>query len=336
MRTPKHKSTLPPQRSQISAGIGYALTPGSISWNQSAIPDLNGVFEFYLSGKTSERQRKDAKLPYAKYVAEDLGNMKVDEITPFHINLRLQSLPEHLSAATRNRIRALIHRLLQIAVEYGFIGKNPCTVIKSLRENNVVERILTKQEMEAFIESCEQMLKEPAVLALLFALFTGIRIGNIMTIKRENLSHDSRQVYLPNTKSGKSLQLPLGESARRVVEQALTVSTNQYLFSSPIRPDHPISYPRNAFFRICQRAGISVNGALHAGRDGFPAEPITIHCLRKTFASVILEKTGDIYQCSKLLGHCDVKTTQRYAFYNQNKLQETVEDAFTTPLKKVC
>lgn len=299
----------------------------SITFNQL-------FYDLYLPSKLTHAQRKDPMIRYRKHIAGALGKMRVDQVTPFQIHSLLKSLPTHLSVATRNRIRSLIHRLLQIAVEYGFIVKNPCTVIKAERENNIVERIMSHQEMESFIRCCEQEGVEPTALALLLALFTGIRIGNLINIKREDLREGSKQVYLPKTKSGKALLLPLGEQARNVVKQALAVSTNQYLFSSPIRPDQPISYPRKAFVRICKRAGISVNGALHEGRDGFPAEPLTIHCLRKTFASVILEKTGDIYQCSRLLGHCDVKTTQRYAFYHQSKLQDTVEVAFSNHMRK--
>lgn len=335
MRRPKPKPTEPPVLSPIAESLEQEAENYQALWDQTESPTLNQLFYgVYLPEKKSHAQRKDPLSRYTNYIKGPLGSIKVDVITPFHIRTLLNSLPADMAIATRNRVRAVLHRLLQIAVEYSFIARNPCTVIKAERENNIVERYMTDEEIQAFRDACEEEWSEPTALALLLALFTGIRIGNVISIKREDLSPGNREVNLPKTKSGKAQRFPLGEWARRVVEQALTISTNDYLFSSPIRAGKPISYPRKAFVRICKRAGISVNSVLHSGRDGFLAEPLTIHCLRKTFASQILKRTGDIYLCSKLLGHSDVSVTQRYAFYRDKELDQTVEKAFCDHLPK--
>ena len=52
----------------------------------------------------------------------------------------------------------------------------------------------------------------------------------------------------------------------------------------------------------------------------FLAQPITFHCLRHTFATMMLTLGADLYTTSKLLGHADVKMTQVYAkIINQKK-----------------
>lgn len=52
----------------------------------------------------------------------------------------------------------------------------------------------------------------------------------------------------------------------------------------------------------------------------FLAQPITFHCARHTFATMMLTLGADLYTTSKLLGHADVKMTQVYAkIINQKK-----------------
>lgn len=52
----------------------------------------------------------------------------------------------------------------------------------------------------------------------------------------------------------------------------------------------------------------------------FLAQPISFHCSRHTFATMMLTLGADLYTTSKLLGHADVKMTQVYAkIINQKK-----------------
>lgn len=49
-------------------------------------------------------------------------------------------------------------------------------------------------------------------------------------------------------------------------------------------------------------------------RTAFPEiDDVNLHILRHTFASRVLQAGFDLYTVSKLLGHKDIKTTQRYA-----------------------
>ena len=56
----------------------------------------------------------------------------------------------------------------------------------------------------------------------------------------------------------------------------------------------------------------------------FLAQPISFHCGRHTFATMMLTLGADLYTTSKLLGHANVKTTQIYAKIVDSKKVEAV------------
>ncbi len=59
------------------------------------------------------------------------------------------------------------------------------------------------------------------------------------------------------------------------------------------------------------------------GRAGI--EDFTFHGLRHTVATRLAQSKIDLYRISKLLGHKDISTTQRYAHHCSDSLRKTVE-----------
>ncbi len=267
---------------------------------------------------------------YERHVGPAIGDRLIQGIQAYNLFQVMNALPDSLSNASRNRVRAVIHRSFSLAQKFGIRHDNPCKVIELLPENNVVERILTQNEATAFITALLNQQDSPHCLALLLDIFIGGRIGNVISIKKSELAPDLSTVTFSETKSGKKQVIPVSDEGRWVLSKALALSDNTsiFLFSSSRSKSGHIAYPVEAFRRICKQAGIATTGADYKVTPGFSLEPLTIHCLRKSFSSAVLAHTGDIHCSSKLLGHGDVKTTSsRYAFYQQPRLMEAVNGA---------
>lgn len=281
--------------------------------------------------KVKNRSYRDDVERFKNHVHPVLGSIPMAEIRSIQLEKLFNKLALSMAPATVNHVRALLHRMFEVAIRHDYVNTNPVKKTDRFKVDNVVNRTMTPLETERFIEECLKETNNPSVMALLYALLTSPRIGNICELKWSQVSFTEKTMLLEHTKSGKKLLVPLSDEAITILQLRMEFRNGEYVFSKDPAGQTPISYPRSVFTRICKQAGISTTGALHAGREGFPAAPLTIHCLRKTNSSRLLQTHNDIYMCKELLGHSDVKVTERYSFYLPQQFKDAVQGLFQLP-----
>ena len=295
---------------------------------------LNRFFDkiyIELSKKKNKTWKSDLQR-FNDYIRPQIGEIILPEIRSYNIQACLNALPERLSDSTHDLVRALLSVIFSLAVKYELIDKNPVKVVAARNNCTVNTRLLTDAELAAFIKAC-LVECDPSkesfsfhALCLLLMMFTGMRIGNCCSLRKDMIAPDQSCLYLPDTKQGKPQTIYLSKQAQWVVKTAYDASWGDYLFPSALKSNAPISYPRSVFVRICKRAGIAVNGSDHPIQAGFPIEPFNMHAGRKVFCSHVLKATGDIRLASALLGHSTLSVTEKhYAFYQDNRLSGVVD-----------
>jgi integrase len=257
------------------------------------------------------------------------------DVRPIQIQKLLDKLAKTHAPATVNHVRTLLHRIYEVGTRYDFVNTNPVKKTERMVVDNVNNRILTPQEEERFIEVCLEELDNPSAACLLFSLCTGPRITNNCQVKWEDIDLEDNTMLLEKTKTNKQHLLPLSDEAISILQKMQSQRAGPYVFSKDPSGLKPISYPRSVFTRLCKKAGISTTGALHNGREDFPAKPVTIHCLRKTNVSRLLQKHNDIYLCKEILGHSDIKVAGRYAFYLSEQLKRSVNGVIKLPMMEL-
>lgn len=267
-------------------------------------------------------------LPYAKVnkltAQSDEGNLKLhfyphwknkalNQIGQHDIQKLLDELLANRKPATVNRLRSLILRMFRLAMEWGFVDKHPGQYIKKLKENNVRQRFLSREEITSFITACNQEDNRTQGNALKFALLTGMRIGEICNSQWNNLTVDDvgeGSLFLPHTKSGLSRTVLLNALAMTVLEEQKhqRIKDNAYIFPGDAE-GKSISHPKKSFARIKKVAG---------GLDG-----LRIHDLRHSFASILINSgKATLYDVQHLLGHQSPQTSTRYAHLASSRLRE--------------
>ena len=242
-----------------------------------------------------------------------LKKKPINQITQHDIQKILDELLEGRKPATVNRLRSLILRMFRLAKEWGFVDKHPGTYIKKLKENNVRQRFLNREEITLFIDACGQDANHVQGNALKFALLTGMRIGEICNSKWENLTVDDvgeGSLFLPHTKSGLSRTVLLNTLAMGVLEdqKKYRIPNNPYIFPGEAK-GRPIAHPKKTFARIKKASG---------GLDG-----LRIHDLRHSFASILINSgKATLYDVQHLLGHQSPQTSTRYAHLASSRLRE--------------
>lgn len=240
-------------------------------------------------------------------------DIPLNQIGQHDIQKRLDELLVNRKPATINRLRSLVLRMFRLALEWGFVDKHPGTYIKKLKENNLRQKFLSKDEITTFITACNKEPSRTQGNALKFALLTGMRMGEICNSKWCNLTVDDvgeGSLFLPHTKSGLSRTVLLNSLAMVVLEEQRSqrIAGNDYIFPGEAE-GKPISHPKKSFVRIKKVAG---------GLEG-----LRIHDLRHSFASILINSgKATLYDVQHLLGHQSPQTSTRYAHLASSRLRE--------------
>lgn len=247
-------------------------------------------------------------------------DLKLTAIQTVDIQRQMDSLKGKLKPASINRMLSQIQRMMKLACEWGYLDISPAATLKKLKENNKRNFFMNKEQVQRFLKACDAEDTQKNANFFRLALVTGMRAGEILNAKWEDLrDHDGNtSLFLPHTKAGLSRTVPLNEKALAIIESQrnFTRDGNPYIFTGR-SGGKPMSHPKKAFARIKERAG---------GLD-----ELRIHDLRHTFASILINSNGtdadgnpvsvSLYDVQHLLGHHSAQTTERYAHLASDRLR---------------
>ena len=232
-------------------------------------------------------------------------------------------IKENYSYSTTKTIKSLINRGLNFAFEIGLLKERIVISIQLKNQQARKVEALEKQEqarLEKYILGNEKQYH----YGILLSLYTGLRLGEILALKWQNLDIQNKLIYIDKTVSTisqnhKSLiveslpktqssirEIPISKQLLIILKQLKIKSTTDYVIVShnnkQIKP------------RAYQKSFENLLKKLHIKHYGF-------HALRHTFATRLLENGVDIKTISELLGHSSPTITlNRYVHTNlQNK-----------------
>lgn len=237
-----------------------------------------------------------------------MGNYELRQINPLAIETFRRGLLEKGRAkSTTNRYLALLGKIMNLAIDWGLLSENPVRKVKFFSEKgNLRERVLTSDEEGALLNCCPPYLL-PIVLT---ALHTGMRRGEILGLRWNQVDLSKRIIRLENTKSGKPRLIPVSSFLIEVlIEQKQKSGTSEYVFPNPGRR-RPFQNIKRSLNFAAKKAGI---------------QGLRFHDLRHTFASRLVDAGVDLIAVRELLGHHSVKMTERYTHSNAEQKRLAVE-----------
>lgn len=271
------------------------------------IPTLEAfVIDDYLPYLSkSKRSFKIDKSRLMNSIIPKFGRKRLDELTTHELECYLADIATNQSNATSNRYRSLISSLYTQANKWQKVSINPCSAIKKLKENPPPARFFNRDEMTKIVAALEIEANTHAAAALMFLIFTGLRLNEALFARWEYFDADLKQLHLPTTKAGKSRYVPLNKNAMMILFKQQKCAKSPWIFPGK-DPSKPLTTPRKAWCRALENAGVSY------GR---------IHDIRHSFASFCVESGASLYAVQHLLGHASPNTTQRYAHFAQDTLR---------------
>jgi integrase/recombinase XerD len=216
-------------------------------------------------------------------------------------------------ARTLSAIRSF-HRFL---LREGIADDDPTVATARPRVPRGLPRPLTVDEARRLLEappgSTPVGLRDRAILELLYG--SGLRISELVGLDIDELDTEEGSVRVLG-KGGKEREVPLGRFGREALEAYLDRG----------RPALATPRSRAALF-LNQRGGrLTRQGssqvlAKHVKAAGIDRR-VTLHTLRHSFATHLLEGGADVRVVQELLGHASVATTQIYTLVTKEHLQE--------------
>jgi integrase len=165
--------------------------------------------------------------------------------------------------------------------------------VKLLAENNRRLRYLSIDESQTLIKECDNHLR-PIVIT---TLNTGMRKGEILNLKWENVDLKNGFILHDKTKNGERREIPINAGLKDELQGEIRRLDVPNVFFDPAT-GRPYQDVKKSFKSACRRAVI---------------KDFVFHDLRHTFASQLVMAGADIATVKELLGHKTLTMTLRYA-----------------------
>ena len=223
----------------------------------------------------------------------DLGTKRLSEITRAEMDAWQREMRTRCKPSTVNREMCRLRHMLNKAVEWGLLEKSPMQGLKFLHENNARQRYLSLEECERLIRAC---ISSRVRAIVVIAIHTGMRLGEILSLRHQDLDFSSGMILVPDSKNGEPRHIPMDSTVASLLAKYPRHSCSELVFANKV--GGKLSAIRNSFKDACKRAGIL---DLH------------FHDLRHSYASHWVMSGGDLYVLKNILGHKSIVMTQRYA-----------------------
>jgi len=242
------------------------------------------------------------------------GKRHLDEITKhdviaFHHGIKAKGK----AVGTCNRCLIMLRYAMNLAVRWEIPGlkTNPTKDVALFEDHaGKKERYLSQEEAQRLYEAVRQSENPRLQYIIPMLILTGARKREVLDAKWEDFDLPRQQWRIPVTKIGRPRHVPLSDG---VLQLLAAVPHN----------DCPWVFPNPK----TKKPYVSIFYSWDTARKQAGLADVRIHDLRHSFASFLVNAGRSLYEVQKILGHTQVKTTQRYAHLSQDTLINAANSA---------
>lgn len=178
------------------------------------------------------------------------------------------------------------------------------TVTRPKREQ-YLPVVLSRAEIQTMLDATVN-LKHRLLLSLAYG--AGLRVSEVVSLQIRDVDFANQAIYIHQGKGNKDRLTLLPHSLlEQLHRETGTIKGEEYLFASLRGGPVTTRTAQKIFEQALERAGLN--------------KQATFHSLRHSFATHLLEQGTDLRYVQELLGHHDVRTTQRYTHVTSTRLK---------------
>jgi len=244
-----------------------------------------------------------------KFGSCHLDEISLHEIIAFHRGMRESGF----AVATCNRALIILRFMYNLAKKWKIPGgdTNPTHGADLYVVNNARERYLTVEETQRLKQAMKHSESPQLQFIVPLLLMTGARKRELLDARWEHFDLDRRNWRIPTSKSGKPRHVPLSATVMDILAQVPRWDGCPFVVPNP-QTRQPYKSVYTAWDKARKEAGLA---------------DVRMHDLRHSMASNMVNSGRSIYEVAKVLGHTQLKTTQRYSHLSQETLIAAVDAA---------
>jgi len=282
-------------------------------YRQHEMPDI-----FYRESQLPEQLAEDEnRKSYAtqdtyegylkKWILPRWKSYRLPDVKSVQVEQWLKSLP--LAPGSKAKIRNIMSALYSHALRWEWTTRNPITYVRQSAKRRKTPIVLTIEQIKAFLSH----LKEPCRTAVLLDAASGLRVGELLGLKWEDVNFEGLEVNVTRSVVKQKITRCKTEASRKPIPldaelaevllswklQAPYPQADDWVFASPHTKGKQPYWP-GSLFRAHLKPALAAAGI--SGNVGW-------HTLRHTFGTLMKANGEDIKTIQELLRHSNYKVT---------------------------
>jgi integrase/recombinase XerC len=315
--------------------MGEAATPAADSVEGSGMSQAEGVNQHYLEGfmawqrvekryseLTVESYARDLSHLFELSAGASLAELKVHHIRRYIAQLHSTGLGGRSLSRLLSAWRGFFNYLLR---DHGFPG-NPCTGLRAPKSAKALPQVLSPDQAIRLVDlpaDTAVAVRDKAMFELFYS--SGLRLAELVSLDPEQLELSAGEVRVTG-KGSKTRIVPLGGFAVGALQAWLAV-----------RPQ--LANADEAALFVGQRGGrisprvVQLRMKQWGIKQGITSN-VHPHVLRHSFATHVLQSSGDLRAVQEMLGHASISTTQVYTHLDFQYLSKIYDAAHPRAKRK--
>ncbi|MBN1337714.1 MAG: site-specific integrase [Bacteroidales bacterium] len=175
------------------------------------------------------------------------------------------------------------------------------------RREHKLPNVLSREEVKAILQAPVN-LKHKAMLSLIYAC--GLRRGELLNLKPQDIDSKRGLLIVRNAKGKKDRVVPLSDKIIKLLREYYLVCRPKYWLFEGQRSEE--KYSEESIAKVLRKSVRKAN----------ITKPVTLHWLRHSFATHLLEGGTDLRYIQEILGHKSSRTTEIYTHVSTKELQK--------------
>lgn len=290
------------QRNNIAMGIDPSADKQSLKEAPTVAQFIQHSYMPFVQGY--KRSWKCDRSLLKNHVEPVWGKKYLDQVTKADVVTLFAAHRKKYTPGSCNRLLILIRFMFSLALRWETPGlkSNPARDHPLLKEQNQRERFLIESEAQALFTAIKQSSNSMLQHIIPMLILTGARKREVLDARWEDIDFERRSWRIHTTKSGQPRHVPLSDGAIAVLD----------------------AMPRNSEWIFANedtgKPYASIFASWNTARKRAGLADVRVHDLRHSFASFLVNAGRSIYEVQRLLGHANIRTTQRYAHLSKDTL----------------